>query len=423
MGIKLADRCSKGITRPCSRQNVKGRELISRYQTQDAMLVTTSALFGRKWSPYYYDDEENNDNKRESGPRLETKSKLQPLLYREKPKPVLVVGATGEVGKRVVLQLLKQNIPVRAFARSYEKTVKLFGDYAKGRGSLLEVCVGDLNEPDTLEVAVRGCDSVISVSGTVRLSRLSDFLPWRLFRSDVSSWCSDKTHPYYTNYKSQQVLFSLAEKYELKKIIRLTDLYTGLAPYSFISIVANTVRSMVFRYHALAEQSLRANCTVPSVILRPGDLVNYQRNTETTWLQVHPSGVLPSPSIIGRDDVASLAISALQSDDSRNYTLAVRWVGEHMYPQAQGKKDDGFPTVKLCLSALKNQSFIPPIAEERVENEAARALGSSRYMQKTPKVKPFASYVALAVYTISLSVVKMVAIIVRRRLFQGPPLS
>lgn len=108
-GIKLANRCSKGIASRCSRQNVEGFELNSRsHHTRDAMLVATSARFGRKWSPYYYDDEENNDNKRESGPRLETKSTLQPLLYREKPKPVLVVGATGEVGRRVVLQLLKQ---------------------------------------------------------------------------------------------------------------------------------------------------------------------------------------------------------------------------------------------------------------------------------------------------------------------------
>lgn len=295
--------------------------------------------------------------------------------------------------------------------------MKIFGDYAKGRGSILEICVGDLNEPDTLEVAVRGCDSVISVSGSIRPSRLSDFLPWRLFRSNVSSWCTDKSHPYYTNYKSQKLLFSLAEKYELKKIIRLTDLYAGLPPYSFITIITNTMRSMTFLYHAMAEQALRTNCTVPSVILRPGDLVNYPRDTETTWLQIHPSGVLPSPSIIGRDDVASIAIAALQSDDNRTYTLAVRWVGEHMYPQPQGKKEEGFPTAKECFSALKKTPTTPPIADEIDEDETSMSPVTS--YEQNQSIQPFAAYVALTVYSILLSMLKICVSLTRRKLLRG----
>lgn len=301
--------------------------------------------------------------------------------------------------------------------RSYDKAVKTFGEYALGRGSLLEICVGDLNEPDTVEVAVQGCDSVISVSGSIRSSRISDFLPWRLFRSDVSSWCTDKSHPYYTNYKAQMLLFSLAEKYELKRIIRLTDLYAGLPPYSFISIIANTMRSMTFRYHAMAEQALRSNCTVPSVILRPGDLVNYQRNTQTTWLQIHPSGILPSPSIIGRDDVATIAIAALESDNNRTYTLAMRWVGEHMYPQPQGKKEEGFPTAKECFDALKGVPFSSLMAVNLKDIKSTVAQANS-YGQ-SHIVQPFAAYVALAVYSILISMSKFFLTLIRRKFFRS----
>jgi hypothetical protein len=301
--------------------------------------------------------------------------------------------------------------------RSYEKAVTIFGEYALGRGSLLEICVGDLNEPDTVEVAVRGCDSVISVSGSIRSSRLSDFLPWRLFRSDVSSWCTDKSHPYYTNYKAQTLLFSLAEKYDLKRIIRMTDLYAGLPPYSFISVVANTMRSMTFRYHAMAEQALRTNCTVPSIILRPGDLINYQRNTQTTWLQIHPSGVLPSPSIIGRDDVATIAIAALQSDDNRTHTLAVRWVGEHMYPQPQGKREEGFPTAKECFDALKGIPSTSLMTEKIQDTRAPMAQVNS--YEQSHIVQPFAAYVALAVYSILISMSKFFLSLIRRKFIRS----
>lgn len=67
------------------------------------------ALFARRWSPYYDEEDEKRDKAAAAGDsRLETRAKLQPLLYKEKPKPILVVGATGRVGQRIVRQLLTQ---------------------------------------------------------------------------------------------------------------------------------------------------------------------------------------------------------------------------------------------------------------------------------------------------------------------------
>lgn len=68
-----------------------------------------AVLFARKWSPYYDEEEEKIDKAAASGDsRLETRTKLQPLLYKEKQKPILVVGSTGQVGQRIVRQLLNQ---------------------------------------------------------------------------------------------------------------------------------------------------------------------------------------------------------------------------------------------------------------------------------------------------------------------------
>jgi hypothetical protein len=89
------------------------RFCISRAVHEDAAArvrgLPKEALFARRWSPYYDEEDEKMDKAVASGDsRLETKSKLQPLLYKEKPKPVLVVGATGRVGQRIVRQLLSQ---------------------------------------------------------------------------------------------------------------------------------------------------------------------------------------------------------------------------------------------------------------------------------------------------------------------------
>jgi uncharacterized protein YbjT (DUF2867 family) len=61
----------------------------------------------------------------------------------------LITGATGEVGSRVVRQLLERNIRPRVLVRSEEKARSLFGDR-------VDVCVGDLAAPDSMRWAIRG---------------------------------------------------------------------------------------------------------------------------------------------------------------------------------------------------------------------------------------------------------------------------
>ena len=198
-------------------------------------------------------------------------------------KPILVVGATGRVGRLVVNQLLERNRPVRAIVRNTTKAQQVFG----GNITSLELVTADLGYCDTkecaetLEKAVEGCEYIISVSETMRFSKLTDFLPWRLLRANVTSWCDkDRRHPYYTNYQAQTLLVDLAAKHSISRFIRMTSLTVGLSVFNLVSVLFSGLLSMTSRYHALAEQYLRES-SVPYVILRPGGLSNNERVSDS----------------------------------------------------------------------------------------------------------------------------------------------
>jgi uncharacterized protein YbjT (DUF2867 family) len=69
----------------------------------------------------------------------------------------LITGATGDVGARVVRQLMEQNIRPRILVRSAEKAHALFAQKA-------EIHVGDLAAPDTIRPAMRGVDTLFLVN-------------------------------------------------------------------------------------------------------------------------------------------------------------------------------------------------------------------------------------------------------------------
>jgi uncharacterized protein YbjT (DUF2867 family) len=69
----------------------------------------------------------------------------------------LITGATGEVGSRVVRQLLERHIRPRVLVRSEEKARSLFGDR-------VDVCVGNLAAPDSMRGAIQGADTIFLVN-------------------------------------------------------------------------------------------------------------------------------------------------------------------------------------------------------------------------------------------------------------------
>ena len=71
---------------------------------------------------------------------------------------VLVVGATGSVGRLVVDEALRQGHSVRALVRSTAK--------ARGLPSEAQVVIGDVTKPATLSGAVDGIDAVVFTLGS-----------------------------------------------------------------------------------------------------------------------------------------------------------------------------------------------------------------------------------------------------------------
>ena len=69
----------------------------------------------------------------------------------------LITGATGEVGSRVVRQLLERGMRPRVLARSEARARSLFGER-------VDICVGDLAVPASTRAAVSGVDTVFLVN-------------------------------------------------------------------------------------------------------------------------------------------------------------------------------------------------------------------------------------------------------------------
>ena len=74
-------------------------------------------------------------------------------------KDVLVTGATGFIGSRVAIELVKKGARVRALARNPAKS--------SGLGIAgISVVIGDMTDPGSLERAVQGCRAVFHFAGT-----------------------------------------------------------------------------------------------------------------------------------------------------------------------------------------------------------------------------------------------------------------
>jgi uncharacterized protein YbjT (DUF2867 family) len=70
---------------------------------------------------------------------------------------ILVTGATGHVGSELVRLLAEQGAPARALVHSPDKAAPI-------RHLGLETALGDYEQPDTLDVAMKGCDQLFLLS-------------------------------------------------------------------------------------------------------------------------------------------------------------------------------------------------------------------------------------------------------------------
>ena len=72
-------------------------------------------------------------------------------------KKILVTGANGKTGRAVIAALAKKGASVRAFIRNAAQ-----GDALKAIGAA-EIAVGDMNTPETVDPALKGCDAIVHI--------------------------------------------------------------------------------------------------------------------------------------------------------------------------------------------------------------------------------------------------------------------
>jgi uncharacterized protein YbjT (DUF2867 family) len=70
---------------------------------------------------------------------------------------LVITGATGEIGSRVVQHLLKRDLRPRVLARSEAKARLMFGEQ-------VDLFVGDLSEPTSFRNALQGADALFLVN-------------------------------------------------------------------------------------------------------------------------------------------------------------------------------------------------------------------------------------------------------------------
>ena len=81
-----------------------------------------------------------------------------------RPSTVLIVGATGSVGRYAVAEALQQGYAVRAFVRDQARAARLLPDG-------VDLVVGDLTRPETLGPAVDGADAIVFTHGSTTSER------------------------------------------------------------------------------------------------------------------------------------------------------------------------------------------------------------------------------------------------------------
>jgi len=74
---------------------------------------------------------------------------------------ILITGATGFIGRRLTVDLVARGQNVRVLARSQSKACDLFGDD-------VEISVGDVGDPASLEKACRGIETIYHIAGIYR---------------------------------------------------------------------------------------------------------------------------------------------------------------------------------------------------------------------------------------------------------------
>lgn len=199
--------------------------------------------------------------------------------------PVLVVGATGQTGKRIVQELVEQKIPVRALVRDVNKAKELLPQDS-------ELFVGDVLKTDTLTAAMTGCNQLICATGATP--------------------SFDFTQPYKVDYQGTKNLVNVARKNNIEQFVIVSSLCVSKFFHPL------NLFWLVLWWKKQAENYLQKS-GLTYTIVRPGGL----KNEDNTDKIVMSSADTLFEGSIPRQKVAQVCVAALSQPEAKNKIVEI----------------------------------------------------------------------------------------------------
>jgi uncharacterized protein YbjT (DUF2867 family) len=197
----------------------------------------------------------------------------------------LVVGATGETGRRIVQQLVNRGIPVRAVVRDPVKAQSILPTAA-------ELVVGDVLQPETLKAAMADCTVVLCATGA---------------RPSLSP-----LGPYQVDYEGTKNLIDVAKAAQVEQFVLVTSLCASrfFHPLNLFWLI------LVWKHQA--EQYLQQS-GLTYTIVRPGGLKNVEDESSIVMSKADTlfEGSIP------RTKVAQVCVEALLEVAARNQIVEI----------------------------------------------------------------------------------------------------
>jgi uncharacterized protein YbjT (DUF2867 family) len=257
----------------------------------------------------------------------------------------LITGATGEVGSRVVRQLLERHIRPRVLVRSEEKARSLFGDR-------VDVCVGDLAAPVSTRGAIQGADTVFLVN-------VGKAIPER-----------------------DKAAAMISKELGARKIVKLSslDVEHGLA---------------IGAWHEKGEAAIRTT-GIPFTFVRP---TGFMSNLLAWAHSIRTESVVRSSTGDGRrpfihsEDVASVCLAALLNDEHSGEALPITGPESLTFGEATAIISEaiGRPLSYQVISDLEARERYSRISGSQEETDAHvalwRAIREGRLAATTDRVE------------------------------------
>lgn len=197
-----------------------------------------------------------------------------------------VAGATGETGRRIVQELVKRNIPVRALVRNMEKARGILPDAA-------ELVVGDVLKPETLSIALGDSTVVLCATGAA-----PGF---------------DPTAPYKVDYEGTKNLVDAAKAKGIEHFV----LVSSVGASQFFHPL--NLFWLILVWKKQAEEYIQ-NSGLTYTIVRPGGLKNEDSSDSVV---MYNADTLSLSGSIPRQKVAQTCVEALFQPAAQNKIVEV----------------------------------------------------------------------------------------------------